>query len=83
MSLSLFRWSRRGSLAREPRPDPLAVRASEARSRERRLAAIIIEELRAPQHRDGAAATAIDAPHGIEQKDQKSPEGNELEAALG
>ena len=26
---------------------------------------------------------AIDAPHGVEQEDQKAPEGNELEAAFG
>jgi hypothetical protein len=33
--------------------------------------------------KDRLAAAAIDAPHGVEQKDQKSPEGNELESPLG
>ena len=28
-------------------------------------------------------AAAIDTPHRVEQKDQKTPEGNELETALG
>jgi hypothetical protein len=32
---------------------------------------------------DSAATGAIDAPHGVEQEDQKAPEGNELEAAFG
>ena len=32
---------------------------------------------------DDAAAAAIDAPHGVQQKDQKSPERNELETPLG
>ena len=29
------------------------------------------------------AAAAIDAPHGVQQEDQKSPERNELETPLG
>jgi hypothetical protein len=40
----------------------------------------------APRHffdDDRFAASASDAPHGVEQKNQKSPEGNELETALG
>ena len=32
---------------------------------------------------DRLTAAAIDTPHRVEQKDQKSPERNELEAALG
>jgi hypothetical protein len=32
---------------------------------------------------DGAAAAAIDAPHGVKQKDQKSPERNKLETPFG
>jgi len=32
---------------------------------------------------DCLAVAAIDTPHGIHQKDQKAPEGNELETALG
>lgn len=32
---------------------------------------------------DGAAAAAIDPPHGVQQEDEKSPERDELEAALG
>ena len=32
---------------------------------------------------DGAATTAIDAPHGVEQKDEKSPQGDELKAPFG
>jgi hypothetical protein len=32
---------------------------------------------------DCLAVAAIDTPHGIKQKDQKTPEGNELETALG
>jgi len=32
---------------------------------------------------DGLAAGTIDTPHGVQQKDQKAPEGNELETALG
>ena len=32
---------------------------------------------------DGFAAAAIDAPHRIQQKHQKAPEGDELETALG
>ena len=32
---------------------------------------------------DGVAAAAIDAPHGVQQEDQKSPERDELEAPLG
>ena len=31
----------------------------------------------------GAAAAAIDAPHGVQQEDEESPQGNELEAPLG
>jgi hypothetical protein len=33
-------------------------------------------------NQDGMAAAAIDAPHGVEQKDEKAPEGDELEAPL-
>ncbi len=32
---------------------------------------------------DRLAAAAIDAPHGVKQKNQKSPERNELETPLG
>jgi hypothetical protein len=32
---------------------------------------------------DSLAAAAIDAAHGVEQKDEKSPERDELETALG
>ena len=32
---------------------------------------------------DGAAAAAIDAPHGVQQENEKSPERDELEAAFG
>ncbi len=32
---------------------------------------------------DGAAASAIDATHGIQQEDEKSPQGNELKASFG
>ena len=32
---------------------------------------------------DGAAATAIDASHGVQQEDKESPKGDELEAPLG
>jgi len=31
----------------------------------------------------GGATAAIDAPHGVQQEDEKSPERNELEAAFG
>ena len=40
----------------------------------------------APRHfldDDRLAVAAIDAPHGVKQKNQKSPERNELETALG
>ena len=40
----------------------------------------------APRHfldDDGLATAAIDAPHGVQQKNQESPERNELETALG
>jgi hypothetical protein len=33
--------------------------------------------------KDRLAAAAIDSPHGVEQKNQKSPERNELESPLG
>jgi hypothetical protein len=32
---------------------------------------------------DGLAAAALDAPHGIQQKDQQAPDRNELETPLG
>src|ERR1700693_4949329 len=32
---------------------------------------------------DGLAAAAIDAPHGVKQKNQKSPERNKLETPFG
>jgi hypothetical protein len=32
---------------------------------------------------DGAAAPGIDAAHGVQEEDQKSPEGDELKASLG
>jgi len=32
---------------------------------------------------DRLAATTIDAPHGVEQKNQKSPERNKLETSFG
>src|SRR5688500_153504 len=32
---------------------------------------------------DRLTAAAIDTPHRVQQKNQKSPEGNELDAALG
>src|SRR4051812_25942536 len=32
---------------------------------------------------DGPAATAIDAPHGVQEEYQESPERDELKAALG
>ena len=31
---------------------------------------------------DGAAAPAIDAPHGVQEEDKESPQGDELEAPL-
>src|SRR6266700_2214571 len=34
-------------------------------------------------HDDGITTAAIDTAHGIEQKNQKSPERDELESALG
>ena len=34
-------------------------------------------------HDDRLAAAALDAPHGVQQKNQKSPEGNKLEAPFG
>src|SRR3954454_18430603 len=34
-------------------------------------------------HHDRLAAAAIDAPHRVQQKDQKAPERNELEASFG
>jgi hypothetical protein len=34
-------------------------------------------------HHDRLATPAIDAPHRVKQKNQKSPERNELETALG
>ena len=30
-----------------------------------------------------AAAATIDAPHGVQQEDEKSPQGNELKAPFG
>jgi hypothetical protein len=36
-------------------------------------------------HTDGgdlATAAAVDAPHGVEQEDEESPQGNELKAPL-
>ena len=32
---------------------------------------------------DGTASTAIDAPHGVQEEDQESPERDELKAPLG
>jgi len=32
---------------------------------------------------DSMATGTIDAPHGVQQEDEKAPEGNELEAAFG
>jgi hypothetical protein len=32
---------------------------------------------------DGAAAAAIDTSHGVQQEDEESPKGDELEAPLG
>lgn len=32
---------------------------------------------------DGAATATIDAPHGVQEEDEKSPERDELEAPLG
>ena len=32
---------------------------------------------------DGGAAATIDAPHGVQQEDEKSPEGNKLKPPFG
>jgi len=32
---------------------------------------------------DGAAAVAVDTPHGVRQEDEESPQGDELKAAFG
>ena len=32
---------------------------------------------------DGGAAVAIDTPHGVQEKDEESPQGDELKAPLG